>query len=108
MFNKTLKVLVSVSLLVMVTMAIMLFSKKAKANEQEPIIYHICQIKTGDVGDFKYRGVDYEDAMTKVSMACLDARVDMYVRARKEKPSTERKILFAENCVNNSVCWRKK
>ena len=67
----------------------------------------VCTIDTG-TGKTKYRGKSLEDAMTKTVNACRKSLAETYEMVRKEKPSTERKILFLEYCVNNTYCRNKK
>lgn len=66
---------------------------------------HICQIETGDVGKIKYRGGTMFDAMNNTTNRCLELRINLYMKLRGHEPDKERKILFAEDCLNNNICW---
>lgn len=69
-------------------------------------LYTICTFESGEVGKIKYRGPSQEDARTKVAEVCLETRVSLYKKARGKAPTTDRKILFAEDCVNKTFCRR--
>lgn len=66
----------------------------------------VCSFESGEVGKITYRGINRDDAVEKTSRACLRARVALFQKARGHRPSVERKILFAESCVNNTFCRR--
>jgi hypothetical protein len=66
--------------------------------------YKTCVFESGDVGKMKFRGSSREEAFEKTSRACLQARVQGYIKLRGDVPSVERKILFAEDCVNHTYC----
>lgn len=66
--------------------------------------YQTCMFEAGDVGKLKFRGNSREEAFEKTSRACLQARVEGYIKLRGDLPSVERKILFAEDCVNHTYC----
>jgi hypothetical protein len=63
-----------------------------------------CVFESADVGKMKFRGSSREEAFERTSRACLQARVQGYIKLRGDVPSTERKILFAEDCVNKTYC----
>lgn len=69
--------------------------------------YH-CVIESGDVSKLKYKGVSLEDAFYKTSKACLQVRIHNYMITKLSEPPTERRILFMENCVNNTYCKEVK
>ena len=60
-------------------------------------------IHTGDL-KLKYRGSSFEDAFTKVTDDCFQKRTAKYVKDRKQEPSQDRQILFAESCANSVKC----
>lgn len=66
--------------------------------------YQTCMFEAPDVGKIKFRGTNREDAFEQTSRACLQARVETFIRKKGETPSIERKILFAEDCVNKTYC----
>ncbi len=66
--------------------------------------YKTCVFESGDVGKLKFRGTTREEAFEKTSRACLQARVEGFIKVRGDVPSVERKILFAEDCVNKTYC----
>lgn len=66
--------------------------------------YQTCAFESPDVGKMKFRGTSREEAFEKTARACLQARVETYIRARGDVPTVERKILFAEDCVNKTYC----
>ena len=63
-----------------------------------------CVFESADVGKMKFRGTSREEAFERTARACLQARVQGYIKIRGDVPSTERKILFAEDCVNKTYC----
>lgn len=65
--------------------------------------YH-CTMESGDVAKIKFRGDTYEETMYKTSKACLGIRIHNYMVKRLSEPSTERRILFMESCVNDTYC----
>lgn len=65
--------------------------------------YH-CVIESGDVAKLKFRGVTMDDAAYRTSKACLSARIHNYMITKLSEPSTERRILFMEDCVNKTFC----
>lgn len=69
--------------------------------------YWVCDTKT-EVGEFKYRGTSQYDATDKAVRACYDTYISAYIRREGKTPNTHRKILFVENCVNNTHCKEKK
>ena len=66
--------------------------------------YKTCVFESKDVGKLKFRGSTREEAFEKTSRACLQARVEGYIKIRGDVPTVERKILFAEDCVNQTFC----
>ena len=66
--------------------------------------YQTCMIDAPDVGKIKFRGTNRAEAFEQTTRACLQSRIEMFVRKRGTVPSTERKILFAEDCVNKTYC----
>lgn len=66
--------------------------------------YQTCVFDSPDVGKIKFRGKTREDAFEQTSRACLQSRIETFIRKRGTTPSTERKILFAEDCVNKTFC----
>ena len=74
--------------------------------EEKPaaVDYQTCVFESGDVGKLKFRGASREEAFEKTSRACLQARVEGFIKVRGDIPSIERKILFAEDCVNKTYC----
>ncbi len=73
-------------------------------NSQVPADYQTCVFESADVGKFKFRGATREEAFERTSRACLQARVEGFIKVRGDVPSVERKILFAEDCVNKTYC----
>ena len=63
-----------------------------------------CVFESADVGKMKFRGQTREEAFERTARACLQARVQGYVKIRGDIPTAERKILFAEDCVNKTFC----
>lgn len=73
----------------------------AKGNEDK---FH-CVIKDlGDIPKIKFRGSDRESTYYKTVKLCLSLRISNYHALRLHEPSVERKIMFMENCVNNTFC----
>lgn len=66
--------------------------------------YKTCVFESSDVGKLKFRGATREEAFERTSRACLQARVEGFIKVRGDLPSVERKILFAEDCVNKTYC----
>lgn len=83
------------------TLVVLCFAIAARAEE------HHCKIKTGDVGDFHYRALTLEEAMSKTSEACLDARLKLHEQVKGVEADEDRAILYMEKCVNDNVCWEK-
>lgn len=73
---------------------------EAQENEQT------CVFESREIGKLKFRGESREVAFERASKACLQARIAQYHSLRGSAPSTERTILFAEDCVNNTYCKR--
>jgi hypothetical protein len=72
---------------------------------QEPeVTYQTCMFEAADVGKIKFRGNTREEAFEQTSRACLQSRVETFIRKRGSVPTNERKILFAEDCVNKTYC----
>ena len=63
-----------------------------------------CVFESADVGKMKFRGTTREEAFERTARACLQARVEGYIKLRGDLPTSERKILFAEDCVNKTYC----
>lgn len=68
--------------------------------------YQTCSFESGETGKIKFKGSSKEEAFERTAKACLKARVAFYVTSRGSAPSTERQILFAEDCVNKTFCKR--
>lgn len=66
--------------------------------------FQTCTFESADVGKMKFRGATREEAFERTSRACLQARVQGYIKIRGDVPDSERKILFAEDCVNKTYC----
>ncbi|MBY0386051.1 hypothetical protein K2X05_12910 [bacterium] len=66
--------------------------------------FQTCVFESNDVGKMKFRGSTREEAFERTARACLQARVQGYIKIRGDIPSAERKILFAEDCVNKTYC----
>lgn len=66
--------------------------------------FKTCVFESSDVGKMKFRGNSREEAFERTARACLQARVQGYIKIRGDVPSAERKILFAEDCVNKTYC----
>lgn len=64
----------------------------------------ICMINSGDVGKLKYKANSYQMAFQKVTDACFQKRNDLYKKSRKQEPTQDRQIQFAESCVNSIKC----
>lgn len=77
---------------------ILFFISLSFANE-----YH-CVMESGDVAKLKFRGVTMDEAAYRTSKACLSARIHNYMIVKLSEPSTERRILFMEDCVNKTFC----
>lgn len=73
---------------------------------QEPFI---CTFKaTGDLPKIRFRGNSRVEAMERTVKLCLSMRTREYVTLRYKHPSTERLIVFLEDCVNNTYCIENK
>lgn len=68
--------------------------------------YQTCSFESGETGKIKFKGATKEEAFERTAKACLKARMAYYVTSRGSAPSTERQILFAEDCVNKTFCKR--
>ncbi|MBY0314525.1 MAG: hypothetical protein K2Q26_03335 [Bdellovibrionales bacterium] len=68
--------------------------------------YQTCSFESGETGKIKFKGATKEEAFERTAKACLKARMAFYVTSRGSAPSTERQILFAEDCVNKTFCKR--
>ncbi len=77
---------------------------EAQGPKPASVEYQTCMFESGDVGKLKFRGNSREEAFERTSRACLQARVQGYIKMRGDIPSVERKILFAEDCVNKTYC----
>lgn len=66
--------------------------------------FHCVFQETGDLPKIKFRGTSREDAMEKVVRLCMSFRTQQYVILRYKVPSTERVIVFMEDCVNKTYC----
>lgn len=66
--------------------------------------FQTCSFESADVGKMKFRGSTREEAFERTARACLQARVQGYIKIRGDVPTAERKILFAEDCVNKTFC----
>jgi hypothetical protein len=65
----------------------------------------ICTFKaTGDLPKIRFRGSTREEAMERTVRLCISMRTNQYVTLRYKSPSTERLIVFLEDCVNNTYC----
>lgn len=65
-----------------------------------------CVFESGETGKLKFKGSTRDEAFERTAKACLKARVAFYVQSRGTAPTTERQILFAEDCVNKTFCKR--
>ena len=65
-----------------------------------------CTFDAGETGKLKFRGESQEVAFERTTKACLQARIAQYHALRGSAPTTERTILFAEDCVNKTYCKR--
>lgn len=63
-----------------------------------------CAFESNEVGKLKFRGTTRQEAFERTSRACLKARIAAYLLLRGNAPTTERQILFAEDCVNKTHC----
>lgn len=63
-----------------------------------------CMFEAPDVGKIKFRGATREQAFEQTSRVCLQTRVETFIRKKGTAPTSERKILFAEDCVNKTYC----
>lgn len=73
---------------------------------QEPFI---CTFNaTGDLPKIRFRGSTREEAMERTVRLCISLRTNQYVTLRYKTPSTERLIVFLEDCVNNTYCIENK
>ena len=66
--------------------------------------FQTCVFEAPDVGKIKFRGATREQAFEQTSRVCLQTRVETFIRKKGTTPTTERKILFAEDCVNKTYC----
>ncbi len=66
--------------------------------------FQTCFFESADVGKMKFRGATREEAFERTARACLQVRVQGYIKMRGDVPTSERKILFAEDCVNKTFC----
>lgn len=66
--------------------------------------FQTCMFESPDVGKIKFRGTTREEAFEQTSRACLMSRVETFIRKKGTTPTVERKILFAEDCVNKTYC----
>lgn len=65
----------------------------------------VCTIKeTGDLPKIRFRGQTREEAMERAVRLCMSLRTQRYVGVRLKSPSTERLIVFMEDCVNSTYC----
>lgn len=62
---------------------------------------------TGNLEKIKFRGETREIAYERVVKLCLGLRVQQYYTLRLQNPSTERTIMFMEDCVNKTYCIEK-
>lgn len=66
---------------------------------------YICTFKeTGDLPKIRFRGETREVAMERVVRLCMGMRTQQYFTLRNQPPSTERLIVFMEDCVNKTYC----
>lgn len=69
----------------------------------------ICTFKqTGDLPKIRFRGETRVEAMERTVRLCLSLRTRNYITLRNSTPSTERLIVFMEDCVNNTYCQEQK
>lgn len=80
------------------------FAAPVSAEPKVEADYKTCVFESGDVGKLKFRGSTREEAFEKTARACLQARVESFIKVRGDVPTSERKILFAEDCVNKTYC----
>lgn len=83
---------------------IMFYVNHAYGNDMEINSFYVCQMEAGDVGKIKYRSNDIKDAMLSVARRCVNMRSISYQEKYGNRPSTERIIMFVENCTNNTSC----
>lgn len=75
-----------------------------EGDKSEAVDFQTCLFESPDVGKIKFRGSTREEAFEQTSRACLQSRVETFIRKKGTVPSVERKILFAEDCVNKTYC----
>lgn len=66
--------------------------------------HYYCVTQVGDVPKIKFRGLEHQETMYKSVKMCLSMRIQNYITQRLHQPSDERKIMFMEDCVNNTHC----
>lgn len=69
---------------------------------QEPVVCTFT--RTGDLPKIRFRGETQDIAMERVARTCMRLRTQQYFTLRSEYPSTERLILFMEDCINKTYC----
>ncbi len=75
-----------------------------ESSSSEPRDFQTCMFESPDVGKIKFRDMSREVAFEQTSRACLQSRVETFIRKKGETPTVERRILFAEDCVNKTYC----
>jgi hypothetical protein len=66
--------------------------------------FHCVFEQTGDLPKIKFRGPTRVNAMEKTVRLCMSFRTQQYLLLRNQSPSTERLIVFMEDCVNKTYC----
>lgn len=66
--------------------------------------FHCIIDEAGDLPKIKFRGSTREESMERTVRLCLNLRIQNYTSKRLSPPSTERTILFMEDCVNKTYC----
>ena len=91
--------------LITVLLSVTGFASPHSEGESTPSAdFQTCLFESPDVGKIKFRGATREEAFEQTSRACLQSRVETFIRKKGTTPSVERKILFAEDCVNKTYC----
>ena len=92
----------SLMMILMLTTAQVAFAAPSPEKAEENV--QTCVFDAGETGKLKFRGESKEVAFERTSKACLQARIAQYHALRGSAPTTERTILFAEDCVNKTYC----
>jgi hypothetical protein len=95
--------LILTALLITMTASVSMAVERKASPQPE---FQTCSFESGEVGKLRFRGETREVAFEKTTKACLQARVLYFQVQRGSAPTTERQILFAEDCVNKTYCKR--